>query len=148
MKISKRLENLTLHENNWGINKIKNNNNFSNEVSGIKNNLINVIKQIEKKKKKIGCFTAPAKGNTLLNYIKISNKTIRYVAENNQKKINKYTPGTKYKIISDKDFIFKKIDYAILLSWNYKDFFVQNSKYFKKGGKFIIPLPKVKIIQK
>ena len=38
-------------------------------------------------------------------------------------------------------FLKQEIDYAILLSWNYKKFFLTKSLYSKKGGKFIIPLP-------
>jgi len=80
-------------------------------------------------------------GNTLLNCLNIKKEIIKYVSENNRKKIGKYTPGTHIKIISDKDFLKKKIDYAILLSWNYKKFFLSKSLFAKKGGKFIIPLP-------
>lgn len=144
---SKRLKNLINYEKEWGIKKIKNYKNFSSKVLKIKEQIIRIIISIVKKNKKIGCFTAPAKGNTLLNYLNVSNKTIKYVAENNIKKINKYTPGTKYKIISDKDFNSKKIDYAILLSWNYKNFFIKNSTFFLKGGKFIIPFPRPKVIK-
>ncbi len=144
---TKRLKKFIKYEKEWGINKIRNYKNFSTEVSQIKKQFIKIISSIRKKNKKIGCFTAPAKGNTLLNYLNVSNKTIKYVAENNVKKINKFTPGTKYKIISDKDFNNKKIDYAILLSWNYKNFFIKNSKFFLKGGKFIIPFPRPKVIK-
>ena len=80
-------------------------------------------------------------GNTLLNSLNIKNKLIKYASENNKKKIGKYTPGSHIKIISDKEFLKKKIDYAILLSWNYKKFFLTKSLFIKKGGKFIIPLP-------
>ena len=90
---------------------------------------------------KLGCFSAPAKGNTLLNCLNLNKKVICFVSENNEKKIGKYTPGTHIKIISDKDFLKKNIDYAILLSWNYKKFFLYKSLFAKKGGKFIIPLP-------
>ena len=90
---------------------------------------------------KIGCFTASSKGNTLLNCLNLNKKIIRFASENNLKKIGKYTPGTHIKIISDKDFCSKKIDYSILLSWNYKKFFLSKSRFIKKGGKFIVPLP-------
>ena len=73
---------------------------------------------------KIGCFTASSKGNTLLNSLKLNKKIIKFASENNKKKIGKYTPGSHIQIISDKDFIKKKIDYAVLLSWNYKSFFL------------------------
>ncbi len=87
---------------------------------------------------KIGCFTASSKGNTLLNCLSLKKNIIQYASENNIKKIGKYTPGTHIKIINDNIFCKKKIDYAILLSWNYKNFFLSRSK-------FIIPLPLPKI---
>ena len=90
---------------------------------------------------KIGCFTASSKGNTLLNCLDVTKNVILFASENNRKKIGKYTPGTHIKIISDKEFLKKKIDYAILLSWNYKKFFKSRSLFAKKGGKFIVPLP-------
>ena len=71
----------------------------------------------------------------------LNKKIIQFASENNIKKIGKYTPGTYIKIISDNDFCNKKIDYAILLSWNYKKFFLSKSRFIKKGGKFIVPLP-------
>ena len=95
---------------------------------------------------KLGCFTASSKGNTLLNCLNLEKKIIKFASENNKKKIGKYTPGTHIKIISDKDFLKEKIDYAILLSWNYKKFFLSKSLFAKKGGKFIIPLPTPHII--
>ena len=38
-------------------------------------------------------------------------------------------------------------DYALLLAWNFsKEIVSNNIQYLKKGGKFIIPIPKIKII--
>ena len=112
----------------------------------IVNKKVNKIKKIICSKHnqnfKIGCFTASSKGNTLLNCLYLEKKIIRFASENNKKKIGKYTPGTHVKIISDKDFLKEKIDYAILLSWNYKKFFLTKSLFVKKGGKFIVPLPR------
>ena len=40
-------------------------------------------------------------------------------------------------------------DYALILAWNFaKEIISNNKEYLKKGGKFIIPIPKVKIIKK
>ena len=87
----------------------------------------------------IACYTAPAKGNTLLNALNLKNKIFSFVTENNRRKINKYTPGTHIKIVDDNYLIKSKIKYALLLSWNYKKFFIKNSKFIQKGGKFILP---------
>ena len=87
----------------------------------------------------MACYTAPAKGNTLLNALNLKNNIFSFVTENNKRKINKYTPGTHFKIVDDDYLMKSKIKYALLLSWNYKKFFIKNSKFIQKGGKFILP---------
>ena len=38
-------------------------------------------------------------------------------------------------------------DYVLILAWNFADFIIKkNKKFHDNGGKFIVPLPKVKII--
>ena len=91
---------------------------------------------------KVGAFGAPAKGNTLLNTLNLNSKQIVAISENNSEKIGKFTPESKIEIVSDETFNRSKIQYALLLSWNYKDFFLKKSDYIKNGGKFIIPFPK------
>ena len=141
-RISKKVIKQIKYEKKWGINKIKKYKLFDKNT----NAKISKIKKIVYKKYlqgfKIGCFTASAKGNTLLNSLNLKKNVIEFASENNIKKIDKYTPGTHIKIVSDENFLKKKIDYAILLSWNYKKFFLSKSLFKKKGGKFIIPLPK------
>tara|TARA_B110000881_G_C18590715_1_gene527783 strand:+ start:1287 stop:2522 length:1236 start_codon:yes stop_codon:yes gene_type:complete len=140
-KITNKLKKQIKFEKKWGIKKINRYKLFNNNTK-IK---IEKIKKIIYKKYnqgfKIGCFTASAKGNTLLNSLNLRKDIIKFTSENNIKKIKKYTPGTHIKIISDKQFLRKKINYALLLSWNYKKFFLAKSDFAKKGGKFIIPLP-------
>ena len=147
-KISKKFINQLNYEIKWGIFNNKTYNLFRKKVENHKIKFLSLIKKLNNNKNSIGCFSAPAKGNTLLNYMKISNKIIKYVSENNKRKIGKLTPGTHYKIINDNDFLSKKISYSILLSWNYKKFFLENSKYSKKGNYFIVPMPNPHIIKK
>lgn len=61
-------------------------------------------------------------------------------------KINHYLPGTRIPILPE-EIIFKEMpDYLLLLSWHISGELIKNLR--KKGfkGKYIIPLPKVKII--
>ena len=123
-------------------------NKFKLKIDKINKKILNIIKVLNKKKLKVGAFGAPAKGNTLLNTLKLNSKKIVAVSENNREKIGKFTPGSKIKIVSDEDFGRMNIKYALLLSWNYKDFFIKNSDFIKNGGKFILPFPKPKIVSK
>ena len=121
---------------------------FGKKINMINHKLMNIIQKLYKKKIKVGAFGAPAKGNTLLNTLKLNSKYIVAISENNLEKIGKFSPGSKIKIISDEKFNELKIEYALLLSWNYKDFFIKKSEFIKKGGKFIIPFPKPYILSK
>ena len=137
-KVTKQIK----YEKVWGIQRIKQYELFKKTVDAKINKIKKIIYSKYNQGYKLGCFTASSKGNTLLNCLDLEKKIIRFASENNKKKIGKYTPGTHVKIISDKDFLKEKIDYAILLSWNYKKFFLTKSLFVKKGGKFIVPLPR------
>jgi SAM-dependent methyltransferase len=130
------------YEKKWGVKKIKKYKVFKKITKDKINEIRKIVYLKHTQGFRLGCFTASSKGNTLLNCLAFKKKIIQFTSENNSKKIGKYTPGTHIKIISDKDFLKKKIDYAILLSWNYKKFFLTKSLFAKRGGKFIIPLPK------
>ena len=83
----------------------------------------------------------------MLQYFNISNKHIKFIADRNPQKYNKYTPGTKIKIISEK--LSRKIqpDYYLVLPWHFKNEILKREQIIKKKGtKFIFPLPKLKII--
>lgn len=140
-KIYKKVKAQIRNEKIWGINKIEKYKLFNKKTNKKINKIREIIYNKYEQGYNLGCFTAPAKGNTLLNSLKIRKNIIKFTSENNKKKINKFTPGTHIKIVSDNDFLKKNIHYAILLSWNYKKFFLSKSLFKKKGGKFIIPLP-------
>jgi len=135
------ITNMVLNEKNWGITHRQRYDAFAERVSDIKEVLKHKISELNRQGFKVGAFGAPAKGNTLLNYVGFTPDDIVAVAENNELKIGKVTPGSHIPIISDEDFLQAGLPYALLLSWNYADFFLQKAEYIKQGGKFIIPLP-------
>ncbi len=139
LKISPILRKKLNYEKKNGINQKITYLRFRDKIKLITENLKKKIELLVSKGKDLACYTAPAKGNTLLNYLNLKKGIIKFVSENNKKKIGKYTPGTHIKIVTDDYLIKKNIKYALLLSWNYKNFFFNKSKFIKKGGKFILP---------
>ena len=80
----------------------------------------------------------PFLGNVLLQYFKIDYKIIDYVAERNPAKYNLFTPGSKIKIISEKDSRAMHPDYYLVLPWHFKKEILKREKItIKKGSKFI-----------
>ena len=135
----KSVKNLISFEKNIGLHKKITYENFAVSVKKTLNKIQKKIIFFKEKKIPLACYTAPAKGNTLLNALNLKKSNIKYVSENNKKKIGKYTPGTHLKVVTDEFLDKNNIKNALLLSWNYKKFFLKKSKFAKKGGKFILP---------
>ena len=67
---------------------------------------------------------------------------ISYIADRNPNKINLYTPGSKIKIISEKDSRKMNPDYYLVLPWHFKNEIIKREKkLISKGTTFIFPLP-------
>ena len=121
--------------------------NFFQLINNQKKKLVKLLNKIVKKKEIIHGYGASTKGNVLLQYFKISNKKIRYIADRNPQKFNLYTPGTKIKIVSEAFSRACKPNYYLVLPWHFKKEIVSREKNtIKRGSKFIFPLPKMQII--
>ena len=120
---------------------------FIKEINSSRNDLVRLLKKINKSGKKVHCYGASTKGNVLLQYFNIDNKVINYAAERNKNKYNLYTPGSNIKIISEILSRFHKPDYYLVLPWHFKNEILERERLIrKKGTKFIFPLPKLKIV--
>lgn len=84
---------------------------------------------------------------TLLNYCHLGPELLEFVTEKSLLKIGRYSPGLHLQVVPDSELVKQKIDYALLLAWNFSDEIIKNlSDYEKRGGKFIIPIPKPRIL--
>jgi hypothetical protein len=128
-------------EESWGVAELARYQEFAARVAAVREELLDWIAELRDQGHRIGAYCAPAKGNTLLNYLGLTVDDIVAVSDNNDLKVGKLTPGTHIPIVSDKDFLDSGVSHALLLAWNYADFFVANAEFVKRGGQFIVPLP-------
>jgi len=136
------IDNLLAEEDAWGIKDIATYHRFADQVRNVITELRDEVTKERDAGRRMGAFTAPAKGNTLLNSTKLTSAELEAVAENNELKCGTVTPGSHIPVISDAEFLERNFDSALLLSWNYADFFVENAQFVKNGGRFLVPLPK------
>jgi len=130
-----------------GMNKIKFYQKFNLKAEKIKYDLLEFLIKIKKNKKKVMAYGAASKGNTLLNYCGIRKDLVSCIIDANVNKINKYAPGSHIKVVSEKNIQQEKPEYILILPWNLKNEIINQLKYIKKWkGKFLIPVPKLKII--
>ena len=147
-KVSPVIKKLIAAENKFGIydiNFLKKT--FVKAVEKQRADLVELLMKLKKEGARIVGVSAPAKGNTLLNYCKIDNQYLDYISEKAKIKVGLYTPGTHIKIENDDKLLKDRPDYALILAWNFAEEIMGNLKEFKKkNGRFIIPIPKPVII--
>ena len=142
----KKLNTILQEEKKYKLESIKTYKDFEKKIKTLKIKLSNFIKSNKIKGKTFHCYGASTKGNVLLQYFDISNTQIDCVADRNPLKYGKYTPGTKIKIVSEKESRAKKPSYYLVLPWHFKNEIIERErKTMKQGSKFIFPLPKFSI---
>ena len=120
---------------------------FYKKILVIKDKLNFKIQEINKKNQIIHGYGASTKGNVLLQYFNINNKDLPYIAERNPKKFDKFTPGTKIRIVSEEISRKKAPNYYLVLPWHFKKEILKREKKIRsKGCKFIFPLPKISVV--
>ncbi len=135
------------YEKKFKLDKIKTYLKFEKKIQKIKKICNKKIKTILMQKKKIHGYGASTKGNVILQYFNIDNKQIKFISDRNPFKNNRYTPGTKIKIISESKSRKIKPDFYFVLPWHFKkEILIREKKIRNKGTKFIFPLPKFQII--
>lgn len=128
-------------------NEIKRQKEFFIQCKNHKYLLKKLLVSLKKQNKKIYGYGASTKGNVILQYSGINSKIIPFIGEVNKFKFNKYTPGSKIKIISEKKLKKLKPDYLLVLPWHFKDHIIKKENDFlQQGGKLIFPLPDIEII--
>ena len=146
-EISKLVDWLLKKEEVYNYNHPKTFLNFFENVKKHKLVLRNLLLNLKDMKKKVLGYGASTKGNVILQYCNIDETLIPFIAEVNKYKFNKYTPGSKIKIISENDARSLSPDYFLVLPWHFKNFIINKEKKFlNKNGKLIFPLPDIEII--
>jgi 2-polyprenyl-3-methyl-5-hydroxy-6-metoxy-1,4-benzoquinol methylase len=146
-KVKKTVSNIIKLERSNKLNQKSNLIKFSEKVKQNRQNLVKKLISLKQKGKKIILISAPAKGMTLINYSKIDKDFIDFATEKSKIKQGLFTPGSNISVFSDKLILKKQPDYALLLAWNFATEIINNNiDFLKNGGKFIIPIPKIKII--
>jgi SAM-dependent methyltransferase len=141
------VENLLDLERSLGLDKFSTFQRFSQQTQKIKTDLHTRLREFHRMGKKLAGYGAPAKGNTLLSFLEIGPETLAYIADRSALKQDRYTPGLHIPVVSPERLLADQPDYVLLLAWNFVDEIVQQqAEYQRRGGKFIIPVPEVKVI--
>jgi C-methyltransferase C-terminal domain/Putative zinc binding domain/Methyltransferase domain len=119
---------------------------FAERVENCRRSLLEFLRQAKREGKTVAAYGAAAKGNTLLNFCAVTPADISQVADRNPHKQSKFLPGTHIPVVSPEALMRSKPDYVLILPWNLQEEIRQQLSEVKKwGGKFVTPVPTVRI---
>ena len=106
-----------------------------------------LIKELKAAGKTIAAYGASAKGSTLLNYCELGSSDLDFIADRSTAKIGRLSPGQHIPIVGPEELARRHPSHTLLLTWNFADeILAQQQAYRDAGGKFIIPIPEVRIL--
>ncbi len=142
-----RVADLLKRENRLGFRDLDTYSTFDHQVRRAKRRLLEFLIKAKDQGKTICGYGAPGKGNTLLNYCGIGPDFLDFTVDRNPYKHGRFTPGQHIPIYSIEALDCARPDYVLILPWNLKDEIVRQMRHIGEwGGKFVVPIPEVKVI--
>jgi SAM-dependent methyltransferase len=120
---------------------------FAANVERVRRELREFCESVAADGKTIHIYGASTKGNTILQSAGLDRRLIAYAADRNPDKWGSETIATGIPIISEEDSRAMKPDYYLVLPWHFLDEFLERERpYLEDSGRFIVPLPEVRVI--
>ena len=92
-------------------------------------------------------YGASTTTTTLMWHFELTRK-LAFLAEDNPLKFGLFSPGAHIPVVPSDELYVRRPDYVIVLAWNYADSIIKrHQRFLEEGGKFIVPLPELRIVQ-
>ncbi len=144
--VTSRVEELRARELAAGVNRLEAYATFDEQVKETKRRLLDFLIRARREGKRVAGYGAPGKGNTLLNYCGIRTDFLEYTVDRNPNKHGKFLPGTHIPIYPPERIRETHPDYVLILPWNLKEEIMEQNAYVREwNGRFVVPIPEVKV---
>ncbi len=120
---------------------------FWQRVLASRESLLALFAQAKRENKTIIGYGASTKGNVLLQFCGITPDMMPCIAEVNEDKFDRFTPGTLIPIVPEQQARDMNPDYFLVLPWHFRDAIIAREVDFRtRGGKLVFPLPNLDIV--
>jgi len=119
---------------------------FTRNVHRIRDELLALLARLRADGRSVAAYGASAKGSTLLNFVQPPADTFDFIADRSTYKQGLVSPGMHLPIVPPAALLERQPEYTLLLTWNFAaEILEQQKEYRARGGKFILPIPEVRI---
>lgn len=120
---------------------------YVDKMKKIKKELFAMLTDFRDKKKIIAGYGAAIGTTTLSYYFELGGK-LNWLFDDNKSRHGMFSPGQHIPVLASNEIYDKRPDYIIIFPWRYASQIIKrHQRYLQEGGKFIIPLPRLQIIQ-
>jgi hypothetical protein len=122
---------------------------FGDRVQAGKRQLMTLLGRLKQEGRRIIGYGASGRASTIMNYCEIDSRHLDYVVDDAPAKHGMYTPGT-HLLIRPWSAVEEgpgRPDFALLFAWSFiEEVRAKRSRFLESGGRFIVPLPEVRVV--
>lgn len=142
-----RIYNLKRHEVDLRLDESAPYEAFRTRIEGIRDRLPALLADLKRQGRLVLGYGASTKGNVTLQYCNITPELLPAIADRNPRKWGTKTPGTGIAIVSEDEMRERMPDFLLVLPWHFTaGFREREAAFLARGGRFIVPIPEVKIL--
>jgi SAM-dependent methyltransferase len=120
---------------------------WSEQIAARRDELVALLRRLKGEGRTVAGYGAPAKATTLMHHFGLGTESLDFIVDDSPLKQGLLAPGTHIPVLAAQALTDRRPDYLVVLAWNFADSIVErNSEYRDRGGRFIVPLPEVKLI--
>lgn len=136
-------------EQEAGLDTIELYKNFAQSIEVELNKLRTLVFGLKSQGNRIAILAASTRGATIWQSTGLDQDQIIYAVERNKAKVGRNFSAIGVPIVSEEQFREDKIEYAVVGPWFYGQQIIERElEYINNGGRAIVPLPKVMIVNK
>lgn len=118
----------------------------NSRLDKLKADLLRLLHDFKAQGRRIAGYGASASVTTLLHHFELA-EFIDFIVDDDPRRQGLFSPGFHIPVVPAWTLAEKKPDCVVILAWQYAgQIMKQNQAFLQQGGRFILPLPEVKVI--